>query len=78
VGTGVPDKAGNVWHEVLQVRDRIMLRWADTIRGGAEVLGPGTPAGARLAESALYFEFASEEPPALLGRWEQHKAAHQR
>jgi DNA-binding transcriptional regulator GbsR (MarR family) len=66
----------NVWHEVLQVRDRIMLRWADTMRGGAEVLGPGTPAGARLAESALYFEFVSEELPALLGRWEDYKAAH--
>jgi hypothetical protein len=68
----------NVWHEVLQVRDRIMLRWAGSMRGGAEVLGPGTPAGARLAESAPYFEFVSEELPALLDRWEDYKAAHQR
>jgi predicted transcriptional regulator len=67
----------NVWHEVLRVRDRIMMRWADTMRGGAEVLGPGTPAGARLAESALYFQFVSEELPALLDRWEDYKAAHQ-
>ena len=36
----------NVWHEVLRVRDGIMMRWADAIRGGAEVLGAGTPAGA--------------------------------
>lgn len=67
----------NVWHEVLRVRDRIMMRWADTMRGGAEVLGPGTPAGARLAESALYFEFVSKELPALLDRWEDFKTAHQ-
>jgi predicted transcriptional regulator len=67
----------NVWHEVLRVRDRIMMRWADTMRGGAEVLGPGTPAGARLAESALYFEFVSKELPALLDRWEDFKSAHQ-
>ena len=67
----------NVWHEVLRVRDRIMMRWADTMRGGAEVLGRGTPAGARLAESALYFEFVSKELPALLDRWEDFKQAHQ-
>jgi predicted transcriptional regulator len=67
----------NVWHEVLRVRDRIMMRWADTMRGGAEVLGPGTPAGARLAESALYFEFVSKELPALLDRWEDYKTAYQ-
>jgi predicted transcriptional regulator len=67
----------NVWHEMLRVRDRIMMRWADTMRGGAEVLGPGTPAGARLAESALYFEFVSKELPALLDRWEDFKTAHQ-
>jgi len=66
----------NVWHEVLRVRDRLMMRWADTMRGGAEVLGPGTPAGARLAESALYFEFVSKELPTLLDRWEDYKAAH--
>ncbi len=67
----------NVWHEVLRVRDGIMMRWADAMRGGADVLGAGTPAGARLAESALYFEFVSKELPALLDRWEDFKAAHQ-
>ena len=53
----------NVWHEVLRVRDGIMMRWADAMRGGAEVLGAGTPAGTRLAESAMYFEFVSKELP---------------
>ena len=67
----------NVWHEVLRVRDGIMMRWADAMRGGADVLGAATPAGARLAESALYFEFVSKELPALLDRWEDFKAAHQ-
>jgi predicted transcriptional regulator len=66
----------NVWHEVLRVRDGIMMRWADAMRGGAEVLGAGTPAGTRLAESAMYFEFVSKELPLLLGRWEDYKAAH--
>ena len=67
----------NVWHEVLRSRDRIMLRWMDAMREGAEVLGPGTPAGTRLAESALYFEFVSKELPALLDRWEEYKASHE-
>jgi DNA-binding transcriptional regulator GbsR (MarR family) len=67
----------NVWHEVLRVRDRIMMRWADTMRDGADVLGAGTPAGERLAESAMYFDFVSKELPALLDRWEEYKAAHQ-
>jgi DNA-binding transcriptional regulator GbsR (MarR family) len=66
----------NVWHEVLRVRDGIMMRWADAMRGGAEVLGAGTPAGTRLAESAMYFEFVSQELPLLLDRWEDYKAAH--
>jgi DNA-binding transcriptional regulator GbsR (MarR family) len=66
----------NVWHEVLRVRDRIMMRWADSMRDGAEVLGAGTPAGDRLAESALYFDFVSKELPAMLDRWEDYKAAH--
>lgn len=69
---------GNVWHEVLRVRDRIMMRWADTMRDGADVFGAGTPAGeGRLAESAMYFDFVSKELPALLDRWEAYKAAHQ-
>jgi predicted transcriptional regulator len=66
----------NVWHEVLRVRDGIMMRWADAMRGGAEVLGAGTPAGTRLAESAMYFEFVSKELPLLVDRWEDYKAAH--
>jgi DNA-binding transcriptional regulator GbsR (MarR family) len=67
----------NVWHEVLRVRDRMMMRWADTMRDGADVLGAGTPAGERLAESAMYFDFVSKELPGLLDRWEEYKAAHQ-
>lgn len=66
----------NVWHEVLRARDRIMMRWADAMRDGAEVLGVATPAGERLAESAMYFDFVSQELPAVLGRWAEYKAAH--
>ena len=67
---------GNVWHEVLRVRDRMMMRWADVMRDGAEVLGAGTPAGERLTESAMYFDFVSKELPAVLDRWAEYKATH--
>ena len=67
----------NVWHDVMRIRDRVMLRWAQAMREGAEALGPDTPAGARLAESALYFDFVSAELPAMVSRWEAYKAAHQ-
>jgi DNA-binding transcriptional regulator GbsR (MarR family) len=67
----------NVWHEVLAIRDRLMLRWADAMREGAEAVGRDTPAGRRLAESALYFDFVSKELPALLDRWAGYKATHQ-
>ena len=67
----------NVWQDVMRIRDRVMARWAQVMRDGAGVLGPGTPAGARLAESALYFDFVSKELPTLISRWEAYKAAHQ-
>jgi predicted transcriptional regulator len=66
----------NVWHEIMRLRDRMMMRWADVMRDGADVLGAGTPAGARMAESAMYFDFVSKELPGLVGRWEDYKAAH--
>jgi predicted transcriptional regulator len=70
----VPD---DVWNELLLQRDRLLQRWADTLRDGAEVLGAGTPAGARMADSAEYFDFVNAELPPLLSRWQAHKAAKQ-
>jgi hypothetical protein len=67
----------NVWHEILRLRDRLMMRWADVLREGADVLGARSPAGERLAESAMYFDFVSKELPALVARWEDYKDAHQ-
>jgi hypothetical protein len=45
------------------------------MREGVALLGAGTPAGARLAESAEYFEFVSAEIPRVVARWREHKAA---
>jgi len=38
------------------------------------VLGRGTPAGARIAETLAFFEFIQTELPAMLERWRARKA----
>jgi len=68
----VPD---DVWNELLLQRDRLLQRWADVLREGIEILGADTRAGARMAESAQYFDFVTAELPMLLVRWREHRAA---
>jgi predicted transcriptional regulator len=68
----VPDDS---WEEVLRLRDGLMTRWASLVREGAGIVGAGTPAGRRLAETAEFLEFVSVELPDVIRRWQQHKAA---
>jgi len=70
----VPDR---VWPEYLRVRDQVVLRWASIMREGADVLGASSPAGERLAESAMFFDFVSKELPSMLDRWQEYKDANQ-
>jgi DNA-binding transcriptional regulator GbsR (MarR family) len=70
----VPDR---VWPEYLRVRDQIVTRWAAIMREGAEALGARSPAGERLAESAMFFDFVSKELPLMLDRWQEYKNANQ-
>src|SRR5215472_18996155 len=67
----VPD---NVWDEVIGMRDRLMERWTAVLREGIDLLGEGTPAGARMADSVRYFEFVSAELPLVVARWQEQKA----
>jgi DNA-binding transcriptional regulator GbsR (MarR family) len=68
----------DVWHRLLRMRDALMARWTEDLREGARVVGPGTPAGERLTESVEYFEFMAAELPAMLERWDEHRAARER
>jgi DNA-binding transcriptional regulator GbsR (MarR family) len=70
----VPDR---VWPEYLRVRDQVVLRWAAIMREGADALGASSPAGERLAESAMFFDFVSKELPRMLSRWDEYKDSHQ-
>lgn len=67
----VPD---DVWYEVIRLRDRLMARWTAAMREGIELLGPGTAAGVRMAESARFFEFVSAELPKVTARWREVRA----
>ena len=65
----------DVWSDMFRMQDQVMQRWAAMVREGIELLGPGTPAGERLAEHAMFFDFVSAEMPEVLKRWEEYRAA---
>jgi predicted transcriptional regulator len=65
----------DVWTDMFRLQDQVMQRWAAQIREGIELLGPDTPAGARLAEHALFFDFVSADMPEVLKRWAEYRAA---
>jgi hypothetical protein len=65
----------DLWYEISLGRDQLLAHWANAARDGAEILGPDTPAGQRLADSHDFFVFLRQELPALLERWRAHKAA---
>src|SRR5215471_9893811 len=47
---------GNMWDDLLRMRDQVMSRWAALVREGIDLVGPDTPAGERLAEQASFLE----------------------
>jgi predicted transcriptional regulator len=63
-----------IWSDMFRLRDQVMQRWAALIREGIGLLGPDTPAGERLAEHAMFFDFVSAEMPGVLKRWEEYRA----
>ncbi|MGH3302954.1 MAG: GbsR/MarR family transcriptional regulator [Streptosporangiaceae bacterium] len=64
-----------VWEDIVQLRDRQFVRWAGELRHGVDVLGPASPAGARMAQTVRYFEFISQEKAGLLARWHAESAS---
>lgn len=62
------------WYETFTRRDRILARWEGTLRDGIEAVGPDTPAGRRIAETAAFFDFLQKEIVDLMDRWREHKS----
>ena len=65
---------GNMWDDLLRMRDQVMSRWGALVREGIDLVGPDTAAGARMAEQAAFLEFATREMGELLARWEKYRA----
>jgi DNA-binding transcriptional regulator GbsR (MarR family) len=63
----------DTWYEALTQRDRMMLRWVDSLRDGVQALGAGSPAGQRVRESQEFMQFTITELPAMLERWRNRK-----
>ena len=68
----------DVWYESVAHRERVMALWESRLREGVAALGPGTPAGRRLAETLGFIEFIQAELPAVLARWRDLRRTHVR
>jgi len=66
---------GNMWDDMLRMRDQVMSRWTALVRECIDLVGPYTPAGQRMAEQADFLEFATKELGQVLGRWQEHRAS---
>ncbi|WP_406862232.1 MarR family transcriptional regulator [Streptomyces sp. HUAS MG47] len=64
-----------LWYEAFTRRDQILIRWEKVLRDGSEILGTDTAAGARVAETAEFFEFVQKEMLGMLARWRAHRDA---
>lgn len=62
-----------IWYTTFASRDQVLTRWERTLREGARTLGEHTPAGARIAETAAFFEFLQSELEGLMARWHDHR-----
>ena len=60
---------GGGWYELLYNRGPETKRWAEVARDGVDAVGPASPAGRRLADTADFFDFLAEEMGGLLDRW---------
>ncbi|WTB02484.1 MarR family transcriptional regulator [Streptomyces avidinii] len=63
-----------LWYETFTRRDQVLTLWEKTLREGAATLGTDSPAGARVAETAAFFEFMQGEMLGLMDRWRTHRA----
>ena len=66
---------GNMWDDLIRMRDQVMGRWTALVREGIDLVGADTPAGERMAEQAAFLEFATKELGQILGRWQEYRAS---
>lgn len=59
----------DVWYESFVQRSNTLRRWQDGLAEGVELLGRGSAAGRRLAESQAFFAFLDDELDGIMARW---------
>jgi DNA-binding transcriptional regulator GbsR (MarR family) len=59
----------DLWYEAVVSREPLLTRWERAVVEGVEAVGPDTPAGHRLSDTAEFFTFLQSEMPAMLARW---------
>ncbi|GHF59638.1 MarR family transcriptional regulator [Streptomyces mashuensis] len=64
----------DVMATALTRRDQLLVRWEKQLREGADALGPHTPAGTRMTETADLFAFMQQELEETLLRWQERRA----
>jgi DNA-binding transcriptional regulator GbsR (MarR family) len=67
----------DIWHQVIQLRNYVLIRWAALLKEGIDLVGADTPAGRRMAGHVEFFEFLAEEMPAVMARWDAHVKARE-
>ena len=66
---------GNMWDDMIRMRDQVMGRWTALVREGIDLVGANTPAGERMAEQAAFLDFATKELSQILSRWQEYRAS---
>jgi DNA-binding transcriptional regulator GbsR (MarR family) len=67
----------DIWHQVIQLRNYVLIRWAALLKEGIDLVGADTPAGRRMVGHVEFFEFLAEEMPAVMARWDAHVKARE-
>ncbi len=60
----------DIWHQVMRIRDQVLVRWIALLKEGIDLVGADTPAGQRMSGHAAFFEFLAAEMPAVLARFD--------
>jgi hypothetical protein len=60
----------DIWHQVMLMRNYVLIRWATLLKEGIDLVGADTPAGRRMAGHVGFFEFLAAEMPAVMARWD--------
>ncbi|MEU4442188.1 MarR family transcriptional regulator [Actinosynnema sp. NPDC050801] len=63
----------DLWYEALFRRDEMLRRMTGPLKEGVSALGPETPAGKRITETLMFFEFFHAELPNMLKQWRAYR-----